>query len=48
MIVDIFATRRPAAELVSWSEGLSLLPQTSSVSTVELLVCVITMLRNAS
>ena len=48
MILDIFATRRPAAELVSWSEALSLLPQTSSGSTVELLHCVITLLRNAS
>lgn len=48
MILDIFATQRQAAELVSWSEELSLLPQTGSGSTVELLICVITMLRNAS
>ena len=47
LILDIFAIRRPAAELVPWSEGLSLLPQISSGSTVELLHCVITMLRNA-
>ncbi len=47
MILVKFATQRQAAELISSSEDLSLLPQPSSGSTVELLICVTTMLHSA-
>ena len=49
MILDKSATQRQAAELVSLSEESSLLPRLhhSSGSTIELLICVITVLRTA-